>query len=68
MTETQNIEALIKSLENAIANSKDKLLIENWQRTINLLKQKLQHGRNNCNDDSSVQRESKQANDGRTFD
>lgn len=42
-TETENIQNLIKSLENAIANSKDKLLIENWQRSIGieLLKQKI---------------------------
>lgn len=47
MTEIENIDRLIKSLENAIAKSKDPFLINNWQRSINLLNNKkhelLQH-------------------------
>jgi len=54
MTETQNIDDLIERLKNAISNSKDHLLIKNWERSIELLNNK-KHGRNNQNNDSSFQ-------------
>lgn len=58
MTETQNIDELIERLKIAISNSKDPLLIKNWQRSIELLTNK-KNGRNNTNNESSIQREPK---------
>lgn len=54
MTETKNIDDLIERLKNAISNSKDPLLIKNWERSIELLNNK-KYGRNNQNNDSSFQ-------------
>lgn len=44
----------IKELQSMISNSKDHLLIKNWERSIELLNNK-KHGRNNQNNDSSFQ-------------
>ena len=40
---TQNIDDLIERLKNAISNSKDPLLIKNWERSIELLTNKKQN-------------------------
>lgn len=58
MTESQNIDELIERLKIAISNSKDSLLIKNWQRSIELLTNK-KNGQNNTNNDSGVQGEPK---------
>lgn len=49
----------IKELNEVIINSKDPFLIKNWQRSIEILKSETEHGRNNCNDDTGFQGESK---------
>ena len=53
MTEIQNIDELIERLKLAISNSKDPLLINNWQRSIKLLNDK-KNGIHNLNNDSSI--------------
>jgi hypothetical protein len=46
--QTKELESMIEQAKN-----QDDILVKNWQRSIQILKSKIEHGRNNCNDDSN---------------